>query len=192
MRRCGEWGANLPRAVLVNWLEIEIVDPSGKTNYRNSFVPDLSVDKDDVGALAACGRARWKIENESFNTLKTKGYNLKHNFGHGKEHLSAVLTSRNHLIDGVLALPPVGKGRAQCLEGRDERFESHSELEPTRLLQIDDSFGRILSQNENCWFSTQPRKCTTSSWLRTMGSVFGFLGSGRTSSNVHCRLRVTL
>jgi hypothetical protein len=47
--------------------------------------------------LAACGRARWKIENESFNTLKTKGYNLEHNFGHGKQHLSAVLASLNLL-----------------------------------------------------------------------------------------------
>jgi hypothetical protein len=82
-------------AMLVNWLEIEIVDPSGKITYRNSFVTDLAVGKDNVAELAACGRARWKIENESFNTLKTKGYNLEHNFGHGREHLSAVLTTMN-------------------------------------------------------------------------------------------------
>jgi hypothetical protein len=47
--------------------------------------------------LAACDRARWKIENESFNTLKTEGYNLEHNFGHGKKHLSAVLATLNLL-----------------------------------------------------------------------------------------------
>jgi hypothetical protein len=82
-------------AMIVNWLEIEIVDPSGRTTYRNSFVTDLAVGKHNVAELAACGRARWKIENESFNTLKTKGYNLEHNFGHGKEHLSAVLTTMN-------------------------------------------------------------------------------------------------
>ena len=34
------------------------------------------------------GRARWKIENETFNTLKNQGYNLEHNYGLGKEHLS--------------------------------------------------------------------------------------------------------
>jgi hypothetical protein len=39
--------------------------------------------------------ARWKIENESFNTLKTNGYNLEHNFGHGQHHLSAVLAILN-------------------------------------------------------------------------------------------------
>jgi hypothetical protein len=37
------------------------------------------------------GRARWKIENETFNTLKNQGYNLEHNYGHGKQHLSTVL-----------------------------------------------------------------------------------------------------
>ncbi len=35
------------------------------------------------------GRARWKIENETFNTLKNQGYQFEHNFGHGKEYLSA-------------------------------------------------------------------------------------------------------
>jgi hypothetical protein len=82
-------------ALIVNWLEIEIVDPTGKVTYRNSFVTDLPVNKDNVVELAACGRSRWKIENETFNTLKTKGYNLEHNFGHGKENLSAVLATMN-------------------------------------------------------------------------------------------------
>jgi hypothetical protein len=82
-------------ALLVNWLEIEIADPAGKVTYRNSFVTDLAVSKNNVAELAACGRARWKIENESFNTLKTKGYNLEHNFGHGQQHLSAVLATMN-------------------------------------------------------------------------------------------------
>ena len=82
-------------AMLVNWLEIEIVDPLGKITYRNSFVTDLAVTQHSVAELAACARARWKIENETFNTLKTKGYNLEHNFGHGKERLAAVLATMN-------------------------------------------------------------------------------------------------
>ena len=32
-------------------------------------------------------RSRWKIENETFNTLKNQQYNFEHNFGHGKKHL---------------------------------------------------------------------------------------------------------
>jgi hypothetical protein len=29
---------------------------------------------------------QWKIENEHHAVLKNRGYNLEHNFGHGKEH----------------------------------------------------------------------------------------------------------
>ena len=50
-----------------------------------------------VAALAKVGRARWKIENESNNTLKRNGYHLEHNFGHGDLHLSNVLFALNLL-----------------------------------------------------------------------------------------------
>ena len=84
-------------ALTVNWLMIEIVSAAGKVTYRNSFVTDLPAKRDTVAELAACGRARWKIENESFNTLKNQGYNLEHTFGHGCQNLSAVLTTLNLL-----------------------------------------------------------------------------------------------
>jgi len=76
-------------------LEIEIVDPAGKITYRNSFVTDLPVNMANVAAVAAGGRARWKIENENFNIMKNNGYNLEHNFGHGKQHLASVLATMN-------------------------------------------------------------------------------------------------
>jgi hypothetical protein len=82
-------------AMMVNWLMIEIRNPAAEVTYRNSFITDLTVDHDNVVELAGCGRARWKIENESINTLKTKGYNLEHDFGHGQHHLSAVLAILN-------------------------------------------------------------------------------------------------
>jgi hypothetical protein len=75
-------------ALIVNWFEIEIINARGETTYRNSFVTDLPVGPDTVVELAACGRARWKIENETFNVLKNQGYNLEHSFGHGKQNLS--------------------------------------------------------------------------------------------------------
>jgi hypothetical protein len=40
-----------------------------------------------LASIVAAGRCRWKIENENNNTLKTKGYHLEHNFGHGKYQL---------------------------------------------------------------------------------------------------------
>src|SRR5258705_5963628 len=82
-------------ALHVNWFEIEILNAEGDVTYRNSFITDLPVRPDSVVELAACGRARWKIENEKFNVLKTKGYNIEHNFGHGKQHLAAVLVTLN-------------------------------------------------------------------------------------------------
>jgi len=84
-------------AMTANWLEIAIADAKGNVTYRNSFITDLPVNAENVADLAAAGRARWKIENETFNVLKTKGYNLEHNFGHGKENLAAVLATLNLL-----------------------------------------------------------------------------------------------
>jgi hypothetical protein len=84
-------------ALIVNWFSIEILNGKGKRTYYNSFVTDLPVTAATVAELAACGRARWKIENETFNVLKTNGYNLEHNFGHGKETLASVLVILNLL-----------------------------------------------------------------------------------------------
>ena len=55
-----------------------------------SWVTDLRVSKRNVYTLMRGGRARWKIENETFNTLKNQGYNFEHNYGHGEQHLSVV------------------------------------------------------------------------------------------------------
>jgi hypothetical protein len=84
-------------AILVNWFSIETFNAKGKRTYYNSFVSDLAITPDTVAELAACGRARWKIENETFNVLKTNGYNLEHNFGHGKKTLASVLVTLNLL-----------------------------------------------------------------------------------------------
>jgi Transposase DDE domain len=55
-----------------------------------SWVTDLRVSKRNVSTLMRGGRARWKIENETFNTLKNQGYNFEHNYGHGEQNLSVV------------------------------------------------------------------------------------------------------
>jgi len=84
-------------AIMVNWFSVEIRNAAGKRTYYNSFVTDLAVTADTVAELAACGRARWKIENGTFNVLKTNGYNLEHNFGHGKHTLASVFLTLNLL-----------------------------------------------------------------------------------------------
>jgi len=95
-------------ALMVNWFEIEIINPKGETTYRNSFVTDLLAGPDTVVELAACGRARWKIENETFNVLKNKGYNLEHSFGHGKNNLAAILVSLNLLAFAIHTVCDIG------------------------------------------------------------------------------------
>lgn len=74
--------------IKVNFLEYwEISD---KRTKHFSWVTDLHVNKDTAYTIMRGGRSRWKIENETFNTLKNQGYNLEHNYGLGKKHLSVV------------------------------------------------------------------------------------------------------
>ena len=63
-------------ALSVNWIGVTITDAKGKTTYDGAFVTSLPVNADNVVQLVACARARWKIENESFNVLKNNGYHL--------------------------------------------------------------------------------------------------------------------
>lgn len=76
--------------VRVNVLEYMQTDPKGK-EIIFSWVTNIHITQTNVFALMKGGRARWKIENETFNTLKNLGYNLEHNYGHGKQFLSTVL-----------------------------------------------------------------------------------------------------
>ena len=81
----------------VNWCEVIVTNDSGRKLYHNSFVTDIKLTLNNVIDITLAGRTRWKIENENNNTLKTKGYHLSHNFGHGKENLSKTLCSLNIL-----------------------------------------------------------------------------------------------
>jgi hypothetical protein len=101
--------------MIVNWLIIKALDADGEMTYRNSFITDMAVNRENV---AACGWARWKIENEGFNTLKTKDYHLEHNLGHGQHNLS---DHADHTEPAGLSLPHrlrsrwqgVGSGKAR-------------------------------------------------------------------------------
>ena len=75
---------------LVNVLEYWEVHPDRKVQYF-SWITDLALNADTVWDMMRGGRARWKIENETFNTLKNQGYHLEHNYGHGEQNLSVVL-----------------------------------------------------------------------------------------------------
>ena len=87
----------------VNFLACRETRP-GKREQCFSWVTDIEVTASNAEALMRAGRARWRIENETFNTLKNQGYGFEHNFGHGKRHLATVfaqLTMLAFLIDQV-------------------------------------------------------------------------------------------
>lgn len=72
--------------MLVNFLQYWEVGPEKTRHF--SWITDFTINQDNVYRLMRGGRARWKIENETFNTLKNQGYHFEHNFGHGKKNLS--------------------------------------------------------------------------------------------------------
>ena len=76
-----------PDSVLVNFFRYQLI-VDGEITYKGAWVTDLEVTKQNVQTMVSGARARWKIENECFNTLKNQGYSLEHNFGHGQKNLS--------------------------------------------------------------------------------------------------------
>jgi hypothetical protein len=85
-------------ALPVNWFEITVVKTkTGEQLYHNSCITNHRLRDDNVMEVAQASRGRWKVENENNNVLKTKGYHLEHNFGHGKQHLAACMLSLNLL-----------------------------------------------------------------------------------------------
>lgn len=76
----------------VNFLEYRQTDKKGKEPDRVfSWITDFQLNKRSVYKIMRIGRSRWKIENETFNTLKNQNYNFGHNYGHGKKNLCAML-----------------------------------------------------------------------------------------------------
>ena len=75
--------------VKVNVVEYRVSNSKGK-ELNFSWITNIYLSKTNVLRIARAGRARWKIENETFNTLKNLGYNFEHNYGHGKKYLSTV------------------------------------------------------------------------------------------------------
>lgn len=86
---------------------IEYWEIAAQTTQHFSWVTDLRVSTRNVYTLMRGGRARWKIENETFNTLKNQGYHFAHNYGHGTQNLSvlfALLMMLAFLVDQIQQL----------------------------------------------------------------------------------------
>jgi hypothetical protein len=95
---------------LLEYWEISLDDEGNEIRKKQkhfSWVTDLEITAENVYDIMRAGRARWKIENETFNTLKNQGYHLEHNYGLGKKYLSLVfmtLTMLAFMVDQIQQL----------------------------------------------------------------------------------------
>ena len=122
------------------WLNVD-----QKTTYHNSWVTDQTVSKQNVVDLVKAARARWKIENETFNTLKNQGYHLEHNFGHGELHLSNnffVLNVLAFFIHQILELSD--KGYQYCRSKFSSRKEYWNNLRIVIRVMLFTDFDHLL------------------------------------------------
>jgi hypothetical protein len=89
--------------VKVNFLKYIEFHPDGE-EHEWTWVVEMKLTKANVSWVMRGGRTRWRIENETYNTLKNQGYHFEHNYGHGYQHLTevfALLMMLAFLIDQV-------------------------------------------------------------------------------------------
>lgn len=85
-------GAN--QDIKVGYVEYEEIDTrTNKIIYAGKWITSLNIEDSIIIEFVNVARSRWKIENETFNVLKNQGYNLEHNYGHGKQFLSSLLAT---------------------------------------------------------------------------------------------------
>lgn len=99
----------------VNFLEYMQTDPKGKET-KFSWVTNIQIDEKNVYQIMRGGRSRWKIENETFNTLKNLGYNFEHNYGHGKKYLATVFCLLMMLAFLVDQVQEIACGLFRCIK----------------------------------------------------------------------------
>jgi hypothetical protein len=97
---------NASSTVLVHFLQVKVLNKKGKTTTF-SWVIDQILTRESWYDVMRAGRCRWKIENETFNTLKNQGYNFEHNYGHGYKNLCnnfGTLMFLQFLLDQLMEL----------------------------------------------------------------------------------------
>lgn len=112
----------------VNWCELTTTDTNGNVLYHNAFITDHTIHGGNIAGIVEDGRARWKTENENNNTLKRHGYNLEHNFGHGKKNLCNVLATLNliaFLCHTILAMTSEAYQKIRKKLGARKKFFEH-------------------------------------------------------------------
>lgn len=102
--------------VRVHFMQYQYTDKKGKkTTFTWVFPLDFSMRTTHFMAYMRTARARWKIENETFNTLKNQGYNFEHNYGHGKQFLASNFSLLMFLAFTVDQIQQIGCNIFKCI-----------------------------------------------------------------------------
>jgi len=128
----------------VNFFEYRLIVDQ-KATYHNRWVTNQKVSRQNIVELVKAGRARWKIENETFNTLKNQGYHLEHNFGHGRQYLSNNFFALNLLaffIHQILEL--CDRGYQHCRSKFSSRKEYWNNLRIVIRVMLFTDFDHLL------------------------------------------------
>jgi len=134
-------------ALSVNWFAITVVKATtGEQLYHNSCISNHRLPADNVMHVAQARRGRWKIENENNNVLKTKGYHLEHNFGHGQQYLAAVMLSLNLLAFLFHTVLEWSDAKYALLrQGRARRQTFFNDIQALMRYMVFDSWDHLLN-----------------------------------------------
>ena len=135
------------RRVRVNLVEVWERDVKGKLLYHNSWVTDLEVDEGNIAEVVRVGRSRWKIENEQFNVQKNHGYELEHNYGHGKKNLSQIFYLLNLLAYDMHIILEMGDRLYQRSRQRASLRELWGDLRSLMKTRLVESWQQMLLIN---------------------------------------------
>lgn len=74
--------------IKINFVRFKQINIKTGEILTMEWITNIPLSIDNIVNIVKAGRARWTIENETFNTLKNQGYHYEHNFGHGKKYLA--------------------------------------------------------------------------------------------------------
>lgn len=120
---------------LVEYMEECIRKAGKKETCREKkkfwFITDLPITRKNAESLVEAGRARWKIENEGFNTQKRQGYHLEHMYS---KNYQAV---KNHYY-----LIQIGHMISQIMEAWEKLWKKVKQSREQRHKRVLESFKR--------------------------------------------------
>lgn len=111
--------------IKVNLLKFSEIKPNKEKPSTWTWVTNLNLTRHTAYPIMRVGRCRWKVENETFNTLKNQGYNLEHNYGHGKQHLASVL---GMLMMLMFLIDQIQETACSLFQAARHRFHSRTSL----------------------------------------------------------------